>query len=276
MRTAEGESSSSRSQEEERREGQSAVARARWQTWSLIGIAIVLFAVLRFVFGPVSQDPSYHLFADLRTWGPIPRAGDVLSNLAILIAGLAAIALRRRVHIDSGERAAYVLLVAGMLLTAAGSAYYHWEPSDARLIWDRLPMTFVLAAIVALVLADRVDPAFARVAWWPFALLGVASLAWWSWSGDLLLYLVMRVGTGLLIIGLCLLRAGRYSHIGWLFAALALDIAMTVSERLDREVFSASRGLVSGHNIKHLLAGVLLGCLLMWLLQRRQRSPVLG
>jgi len=252
------------------------LARARWQTWGLVGIAIALFAVLRFVFGPVSQDPSYHLFADLRPWGPIPRAGDVLSNLAILIAGLAGIALRRRVQIDPGERAAYVLLVAGMLLTAAGSAYYHWEPNDARLIWDRLPMTFVLAAIVALVLADRVDPAFARVAWLPFALFGVASLAWWSWTGDLLLYLVMRVGTGLLIIGLCLLRAGRHSRIGWLVAALALDIAMTVSERLYRETFSATGGLVSGHNIKHVLAGALLGCLLMWLLQRRPRSPVLG
>ena len=252
------------------------LVRARLQTWGLIAIAIVLFAVLRFVFGPLAQDPSYHLFADVRAWGPIPRAGDVLSNLAILVAGLAGIALRRRVHIGPGERAAYALLVAGMLLTAAGSAYYHWEPSDARLIWDRLPMTFVLAAIVALVLADRVDPAFARVAWWPFALLGVASLVWWSWSGDLLVYLVMRVGAGLLIICLCLLRDGRYSHIGWLVAALALDIVMAVSERLDREIFAATSGLVSGHNVKHLLAGALLGCLLLWLLQRRPRSPVLG
>ena len=252
------------------------LARARWQTWGLIGIGVVLFILLRFVFGPLPQDPSYHLFADLRAWGPIPRAGDVLSNLAILIAGLAGIALRRLVNIDSGERAAYALLVAGMLLTAAGSAYYHWEPSDARLIWDRLPMTFVLAAIVALVLADRINPAFARVAWWPFALLGVVSLAWWSWTGDLRLYLVIRVGAAILIICLCLLRAGRHSHIGWLVAALGLDFVMTLSERFDREIFSATGGLVSGHNIKHVLAGALLGSLLMWLLQRRLRSPVLG
>ena len=251
-------------------------SRARRQTWGLIAIAIVLFAVLRFVFGPLAQDPSYHLFADMRAWGPIPRAGDVLSNLTILVAGIAGIALRRRVQIASSERAAYALLVAGMLLTAIGSAYYHWAPSDARLIWDRLPMTFVLAAIVALVLSDRVDPAFARVAWWPFALLGVASLVWWSWSGDLLLYLVMRVGAGLLIVYLCLLRDGRHSHIGWLVAALALDLMMTASERLDEQIFAATNGLVSGHNIKHVLAGALLGCLLLWLLQRRPRSPVLG
>jgi hypothetical protein len=252
------------------------VARARLQTWGLVGIAIVLFAVLRFVFGPLPQDPSYHLFADTRLCGPIPRAGDVLSNLSILAAGIAGVALWRRVHIEPGERAAYALLVAGMLLTAVGSAYYHWAPSDARLIWDRLPMSFVLAAMVALVLADRVDPAFARVGWWPFALLGAAGLLYWAWSGDLLLYLVMRVGAGVLIICLCLLRRGMHSHVGWLIAALALDMAMSASERLDREIFSATGGLVSGHNIKHLLAGALLGCLLMWLLQRKPRAPVLG
>src|SRR5215831_19911290 len=112
----------------------------------------------------------------MRTLGPIPRVGDVLTNLAILAAGLAGVALWRRVHIAPEERAAYALLVVGMVLTALGSAYYHWAPSDARLVWDRLPMTLVIAALLAFVLADRVDPAFARTAWSPFALLGVASV----------------------------------------------------------------------------------------------------
>src|SRR5215831_11990638 len=176
------------------------IARARWQSWGLVGIALTLYAVLRFYFGPLPQDPSYHLLADTRVCGPIPRVGDVLTNLAILAAGLAGVALWERVHIAPGERAAYALLVAGMLLTALGSAYYHWAPSDARLVWDRLPMTLVLAALAALVLADRVDPAFARVAWLPFALLGVASVLWWWWwserfgPGDLLLYIVVRAG----------------------------------------------------------------------------------
>jgi hypothetical protein len=32
--------------------------RARMQTWGLIGIALALFGMLRFVFGPLPQDPS--------------------------------------------------------------------------------------------------------------------------------------------------------------------------------------------------------------------------
>ena len=254
-----------------------ALWRARWQSWGLVGIALAIYALLRLLFGPLPQDPSYHLFADTRVAGPIPRAGDVLTNLAILAAGLSGLALWKRVNIAPDERAAYALLVVGMLLTAFGSAYYHWDPSDARLVWDRFPMTLVMAAIAALVLADRVDPAFARAAWPPFALLGIASVLWWRWSDrfgkdDLLLYLVVHGGVGLLIVLLCVFRKGRHSHIGWLVAALALDILMILSERFDHEIFAATNMLVSGHNLKHVLAGALLGCLLMWLVQRKTRS----
>ncbi|HWZ72266.1 MAG TPA: hypothetical protein VN326_12445 [Casimicrobiaceae bacterium] len=117
--------------------------RAQMQTWGLIGIALVLYGVLRFVFGPLPQDPSYHILADTRLCGFIPRAGDVLTKLSILTAGVAGVFLYRRVQIEREERAAYALLVAGMLLTAFGSAHYHWAPGDARLVWDRLHMTLV-------------------------------------------------------------------------------------------------------------------------------------
>jgi len=255
--------------------------RARIQTWGLIGMALVLYGVLRFVFGPLPEDPLYHVLADTRRWGPIPRAGDVLSNLSILAAGVAGVLLWRRVHITPRERAAYALLVAGMLLTALGSAYYHWAPSDGRLVWDRLPMTLVMAALLTFLLADRVGPAFATVALWPVVLFGVASVLWWSWTSwqgtdDLRLYLIVRIGTGVAIAFMLLLRRGRYSCAGWLWAALALDVAMTVAESLDNEIYSATGMLVSGHNVKHLLAGVLLGCTLAWLALRQPLSSSSG
>jgi hypothetical protein len=227
-------------------------------------------ALLRLHFGMLAQDPGYHLFADTRPLGPIPRAANVLTNLAIFAAGLGAAALWRRVRIAPEERAAYGLLVVGILATAAGSAWYHWAPSDTRLVWDRLPMTLVLAALFALVLADRVHPAFARAAWWPFALLGAISVLWWAGTGDLYLYLVVRVGVGVGIVCLLLLRRGRRTQAWWLVAAIALDVVMTIAERLDHEIFAATGGLVSGHSVKHLLAGALLGCVLAWLTRREQ------
>ena len=252
--------------------------RARIQTWGLIGIALALYGVLRFVFGPLPQDPSYHMLADTRRCGFIPRAGDVLTNLSILTAGIAGVFLWRRVHLAREERAAYALLVVGILLTAFGSAYYHWAPGDARLVWDRLPMTLVLAALFTFLLADRIDPVFATVALWPVALLGAASVLWWAWTrwqgaDDLRLYLMMRIGTGVAIACLLLLCRGRHSGAPWLWAALALDVVMTVAERLDNEIYSATGMFVSGHNVKHLLAGLLLGCALAWLALREPASP---
>jgi hypothetical protein len=84
--------------------------------------------------------------------------------------------------------------------------------------------------------------------------------------------LIVRIGTGVAVACLLLLRRGRHSGAAWLWAALALDIAMTVAERLDNEIYSATGMLVSGHNVKHLLAGVLLGCTLAWLVLR-EPSP---
>ena len=252
-------------------------SRARMQTWGLIGISLALYGVLRFVFGPLPQDPAYHILADTRFCGFIPRAGDVLTNLSILAAGVAGVLLWRRVQVEPRERAAYALLVAGMLLTALGSAYYHWAPGDERLVWDRLPMTLVLAALLTFLLADRIDPLFASVALWPIAALGAASVLWWAWTrwqgaDDLRLYLIVRIGTGVAIACLLLLRRGRHSAALWLWAALALDIVMTVAERLDNEIYSATGMFVSGHNVKHLLAGVLLGCTLAWLALREPSS----
>jgi hypothetical protein len=129
-------------------------------------------------------------------------------------------------------------------------------------------MTLVLAALFTLVLADRIHPAFARVAWWPLALLGAASVLWWAGTGDLLPYVVVRIGAGAGIVGLLLLRRGRHTQAGWLVAAIAFDIAMTISERLDYQIFAATGTLISGHSVKHLLAGALLGCVLAWLARR--------
>jgi hypothetical protein len=246
------------------------------QTWGLVAIALGLYALLRFYFGPFPQDPAYHVLADTRTCGPIPRAGDVLTNLAILAAGITGIVLWRRAKIDADERPVYALLVVSIVLTALGSAYYHWAPGDARLVWDRLPLALTEMALLVLVMADRIDIAFARTACWPFSMLGAGSVLWWLATGDLLLYLVVRVGAGVMIACLLLLRRGRHDGTVWLVAALVLDAVLTVCERLDYPIFVATGGIASGHNLKHIFAGMLLGCVIAWLVRRRRREQPYG
>jgi hypothetical protein len=63
--------------------------------WGLIALVIAPHCALRLAFGALAQDPSYHLFADTRRCGPISHAGDVLTNLFILAAGIAGLSANR-------------------------------------------------------------------------------------------------------------------------------------------------------------------------------------
>ncbi len=250
-------------------------SRVRRQVWLIIATVLLLYAWLRLSFGPMPQDPSYHLLADTRTFlGVIPRAGDVLTNLAILAAGLLGLALRNRMTVAPEERTALNVLVAATILTAFGSAYYHWAPANPTLVWDRLPLAIVLISILALVLADRVHPLFARHGIWPLTALAVAGVIVWGVSeamerGDLLLYLVVRVGAGIAIALLVILRRPRHTGTKWLVAALICEVLMAALERHDHEIFRLTGGLISGHNLKHVMVGVALGFVFWWLRVRR-------
>jgi len=256
--------------------------RATRQVWLAIAGVLALYGLAWLVVGPLPQDPAYHLFADLRTClGVIPRAGDVLTNLTILAAAVFGLAVRPRMHVTPEERPAADLLIAGAFLTAAGSAYYHWSPSNATLLWDRLPMMLVLPPVLALVLADRVDPAYARRALLPLTAVAFASLLWWTASEaigreDVRLYFMIRVLLAVATLLLVVFRRGRYSGSGWLYAALAGEGAMVAFERFDRPVYAATGGLASGHNLKHVVAGVALVCIFTWLCRRRLREAAPG
>jgi hypothetical protein len=47
------------------------------------------------------------------------------------------------------------------------------------------------------------------------------------------------------------------------------EVAMAISERLDHDVFRLTGGIVSGHNLKHVLAGIALACVFWWLRARK-------
>jgi hypothetical protein len=52
-------------------------------------------------------------------------------------------------------------------LTGFGSSYYHWNPNDDTLFWDRLPMTLCFMAILAAAVEERVDARAGAVLLWP-------------------------------------------------------------------------------------------------------------
>jgi pimeloyl-ACP methyl ester carboxylesterase len=111
----------------------------------------------------LAQDAAYHDFADHRALAGIPNAANVLSNVAFLAVGcvgLRVLGRGRATFLDARERTPWIVMFAGVLLTAGGSAAYHWDPANGSLVLDRLPMSIDFMALFAAMIAERLDPRF--------------------------------------------------------------------------------------------------------------------
>ncbi|MEV8522403.1 hypothetical protein ABZR86_21570 [Dyella marensis] len=237
----------------------------------MLALAGIVLAIVALALPPMAQPQSYHGFADQRGWLGIPNFGDVMSNLAFLAVGLMGLAAMRLPAVQAMGRTsmhAYGMTFAGLALTAFGSAYYHWAPSDARLVWDRLPMTLVFMPLLAATLAERLrwrsdQPLLA------LSLLGVGTVVYWKLTGNLLPYFAAEGGSILLLLLAVALLPTPWSGRAQLFAVLATYLVAFACEQGDKLVFQATGGNVSGHTIKHLVAALAFYVLLRML--RRQR-----
>lgn len=220
-------------------------------------------ALATFLHGPVPQDPAYHLFADARACAGVPNFGDVLSNLPFLIVGLYGLSRIRRLE-QPGVAAPYATLCVGVFLVSLGSAYYHWSPSTPTLFWDRLPMTVAFMALFSMLLEERVTRQAGTLA--PLIAVGVASAVYWHWTeqrgaGDLRPYLLVQFLPIVLMPVILAFYPGRYLRSGFLYAALAFYVAAKVFEVGDRWTLDLI-AVMSGHTIKHLLAGAACLCII--------------
>ncbi len=151
----------------------------------LVAVALLLYANWRYG-GAVPQEASYHQFAgDQRSWLGIPRAGNVLSNAPFLLVGALGIALvwrRRAAFLDAAEVWPYFTFFVGIALTAFGSAYYHLDPANPRLVWDRLPITMAFMALFAALIGERVGVRAGLLLLGPLMALGLASVYYWTFG----------------------------------------------------------------------------------------------
>jgi len=256
-----------------------------WRGWLLLGslLACALAAVL---VAPMPQPLDYHAFADCREFLSVPNAFNVISNLPFLVAGVLGIAqvLRGGGHfIDAREALPYLVFFIGALLTSAGSAWYHLAPDNARLVWDRLPMTLGFAGLVSAAFAERADPRVGLRLLWPLLIIGALSVVYWHATeklgrGDVIPYGLYQ-GWSILAIVLLIVAfpARRYTHGRLLAWAAGWYGLAKVFETFDLGVFRFTGGWMSGHTIKHLLAaGAVFAVLRQLRLRRAQPDPTLA
>lgn len=237
-----------------------------------IVVAMIVYAAS---LAPIPQDPAYHHFADQRTLFGIATFMDVFSNVPFLLVGTVGLLLVFRglaSFATAAERWPYIVLFFGVAATSAGSAYYHIAPDNARLVWDRLPMTLGFMGMLSAVLAERVNRTLGVFSLPLLVALGVASVVYWNATemaghGDLRPYLLVQFGS-LIILSICLpLFPSRYTHQGWLVLALFGYGLAKLLELFDERVFDALR-IVSGHTLKHFAAAAASYCLVCMLNER--------
>lgn len=252
--------------------------------------------VLMWLYGPIPQPADYHRFADGRNLAGLGNAADVLSNIGFAIVGIwGALKISGRHGALEQSWEGYRLFLFSLVATAAGSAFYHLQPDNFRLVWDRLPIALACAGLLGGVYRDTHKQTTLPFATALMALTAFASVGWWyagelKGHGDLRPYLLLQA-LPLVLIPLWqhIHRADRSDRRAFLLA-IALYVCAKLAELQDHEMMLLS-GWISGHTVKHLLATAAAAVITCRLVHRtagqeggdltitrplRRRSPVRG
>lgn len=242
-------------------------AMTKW--WRHIVIALIMVGtfVAMFARAPFAQEQAYHDFADRRALFGIAYFGDVASNVAFLIAGLAGLAVCfRRERSGWSERSAWIIAFGGIALVGIGSSYYHLAPTDATLFWDRATMTVGFMGLLITVLGEYVSKRFNALLW-PAVLIGLSSVVYWRLFDDLRFYYWIQLAPLLSLLFILLLFRPRYSNRWMLLVGLVWYGVAKLTELGDKFIFATTQNFISGHTLKHIFAGV--GCYFMCLALRK-------
>jgi hypothetical protein len=227
-------------------------------------IAFTLLTVAAaFLLPPLPQPLDYHDFADQRDVLGIHNFFDVFSNVAFLLAGLAGLFVvfggRARFEFPA-ERWPYAVFFLGVLLTAAGSAWYHLSPDNETLFWDRLPMTIAFMGLIASQVVERISVRAGLVLLGPMLLLGMASVVYWiaterAGAGNVLPYALLQGYAVVVLLMMAALLPSRYTRANDLYFIFGWYVLAKLLEFFDAKVLAYSH-LVSGHSLKHVAAAV--------------------
>lgn len=210
-----------------------------------------------------AQDLNYHSFFDQRRLYGIANFWNVASNLPFLIVGLLGFRLlylhKQRAYLKQ-NRPEYLIFSLGVSLVAFGSGYYHLEPSNNSLLWDRLPMTIAFMSFFCIVIADYISSNFARKCLLPLIILGGTSVLYWHYTetigvGDLRYYALVQF-LPVTLISLIVLMFNRDTlHSKLIWATLGMYVLAKVFEAFDYQIYQFL-GVISGHSIKHVAAAI--------------------
>lgn len=241
-------------------------------------LGLTFLSVIAALLSPtIAQYLHYHEFADQRTILGIENFFNVASNIPYLVVGFIGCALilkESKLAIVHKIKHAYVFFFIGVTLVCLGSSYYHINPSNSTLLWDRLPMTIAFMSFFTVIIAEYIQEKTAKELFLPLLITGLVSVFYWYWSetlgqGDLRLYILVQFLPIMLMPIILWLFLPRFTHSYYFWLIIACYVVAKIFELADQWVFD-NLVIISGHSIKHLVSAV--GPYLFYLMLKKRKD----
>lgn len=240
----------------------------------LLLIMVSVTGLLFLFVEPVAQPKRYLQFADQRILFGIKNFLNVVSNLPLILLGICGVVLvwkKQLVHDNFSATPAYLTLFAAVMFTGIGSIWFHLNPTNQTLLWDRLPMAVAFMALTTALLAEYLGRRLQKILFYPLLLAGTGSVVYWHITetlgrGDLRPYLLVQFLPILCIVLLLATCRSRFTRSRDILAILFCYALAKLTEYLDQQIFAVTT-IISGHTLKHLLAAAAILILLrmLWL-----------
>jgi len=219
---------------------------------------LIILILLAIFLPSIEQNQNYHNFADQRTLFGIRNAFDTLSNLAFIIVGALGLVNfynNRYIKISNSFSVLLNLFFIAIILTGLGSSYYHQNPNDFTLVFDRLAMSLVFAVVLAMLAYLKISPRFGLHTLAELLILAPLTVLIWNYNGNLTPYAVLQFG-GIILVVLTLILTKASKPSPCFTSLIILYGVAKLAEFYDEKIFILSQNLISGHTLKHLIAAL--------------------
>lgn len=235
---------------------------------SVIFIVLVIIALVAIFVDPIPQDLNYHLFADNFKKLGVNNFWNVMSNIPFLIVGVLGLwsLFNHKLKVGHNVKLFYLIFFLGIIFVGLGSSWYHLNPNNQTLVWDRLPMTISFMAFFAVILAEHVNEKLGKNLLWPLIAIGLLSIFYWQYtesigSGDLRWYGLVQFLPLILIPIILVVFPKKYTQIHLLWLFLGMYVVAKILEYFDAQTLELLQ-VISGHSLKHIAAA--LGIYFYW------------
>lgn len=242
-----------------------------------VTVLLALLVCLTLFSPRIAQPLSYHNFADKREFFGIDYASDVLSNLFFLLFGVWGLKVAFVDPLQKTskcEKVLWAIFFGSSIAVSLLSGYYHLDPDNFRLFFDRMAMSVLVMSFFSLMIAERVSPKIGcKIA--PYLLiLGVCSVIYWittefKGDGDLRPYAMFQMTPFAVLLPLIAFFPSIHKGQGYLYEAFVFYGLAKICENFDVKLFDVSGGIVSGHTLKHLLSSLSVFTLVLYLKKRK-------